>query len=328
VVWYRRSPWAFQEMLLVLTITLVIYFRMWLLGRRYFWNSLNSISTTVSQIDPTTTPTLIPLHTVGALASLEKSFNDLTDRTAAYRHELNNWIAKAAEDSRLNAMGEMASLVFHDLSSPLLVIRNYTEMIADEDSKTPPTEYKEPLKVCTDQALSLLTSLRAYLRHGTDPTTMPVGTALAHTQRILLVKYSARGYRRIAWQVDAKADSIVPGLPSAELLQVLDNLLSNSAHNLLENNVENPRIHVSVHAPDDATITLALADNGTGLSQERFETLTGLPSAEQLRRDTESSMGLRLVRRIVERRGGTIHVERPRDQAGTVMMIRLPLGGS
>jgi signal transduction histidine kinase len=321
IVWLRSSPDALQEILLINTVTLVIFIRMWFLGRSFFWEGMERIIREVNALDVSSRTPLLPLHTIESLAQLEKSFNTMIDRGHSYQIELNRWISHGAEESRLNAIGELAALIVHDLSTPLHVIRLCAQKLRDDPESAKLGKHTEFLNSSVNQAIDLVTTLRSYMRHEIGEG-MCLGTALTHTIRVLDVKFSMKPFKTIQWEADTRLNGCFTTLGSAEVIQILDNLLSNSTNNLLENKITAPAIKVRLIEDAEEHFKVEITDNGTGLTPERFEHLTGLPTQSDLAMKG-SSMGLRLVRRIIERQKGTITVL-PTAHAGTTISLTLP----
>ncbi|MGZ3698905.1 MAG: ATP-binding protein [Bdellovibrionota bacterium] len=100
------------------------------------------------------------------------------------------------------------------------------------------------------------------------------------------------------------------------------NLLSNSIRNLLDNKITHPEIEIGVAEETEQDFFLFFRDNGTGLESERFEQLTAF-AFQGLKSSSREGLGLRLVRRLLERVGGGLQIL-PSHSSGTSFRIRLP----
>src|SRR5690606_28203303 len=96
---------------------------------------------------------VLPLHTTPALANFEKTVNELTSRLVAYERELSGWIISKTEESRYTALGEIAGLVVHDLSSPLHVINFCTSQLRENPELVSNPRYLDQLTTNGERSL-------------------------------------------------------------------------------------------------------------------------------------------------------------------------------
>jgi signal transduction histidine kinase len=75
-------------------------------------------------------------------------------------------------------------------------------------------------------------------------------------------------------------------------------------------------------ALDEGTATVAIADNGPGIPDDRKETIFG--KGEKGLDSPGTGLGLYLVRTLVEQYGGDIWVE-DNDPEGSVFYVELPI---
>jgi signal transduction histidine kinase len=134
--------------------------------------------------------------------------------------------------------------------------------------------------------------------------------------------------RRQAWQpvaeeravtltVDAVEEHVIASVTPGQLEQVLDNLLDNS----LEAMAAGGRVVVRITRERD-TVTVAVCDDGPGMSEEQQEAafhrfFTG-------RAGSGTGLGLAVVHRLVTADGGTVHLESTVGQ-GTTVVVQLPV---
>ena len=90
--------------------------------------------------------------------------------------------------------------------------------------------------------------------------------------------------------------------------------------------MEAPRIEIRLRSEDQGVSVISVWDNGTGLSAKDFERLTAFTSLSLRDRPTLSGLGLRLVRRLVERNGGSLDaVDSAIGESGTLLLLSLKL---
>jgi signal transduction histidine kinase len=244
-------------------------------------------------------------------------------RLRSYERELSHWIFVKADEHRFQALGEIAGLIAHDLSSPTHSMAFCAEQLAETPELAKDPRYIQTLLVSAERMSDLVTSLRSYLTvTAPDDAASQMASAMTQVLRLLGIQFRRDGFAAIDITMDPQLSSVALRIRQADLIHILINLLSNSVKNLLEHHINNPAIAITQAAIDDDWVTIHIRDNGTGLSLESFERLTAfafLPSTPT----AQQGLGLRLIRRLAERAGGSLSLVPPSDQAGSTMALRL-----
>jgi two-component system phosphate regulon sensor histidine kinase PhoR len=110
----------------------------------------------------------------------------------------------------------------------------------------------------------------------------------------------------------------------AQLLQLMDNLLSNAIRYGCQ--ADSCGIRISVTA-DDGFVRISVADNGPGIPREHLRRVTERFYRVDAARSRESGgtgLGLAIVKHIVERHRGTLDI-RSGEGEGTEVVVRLPV---
>lgn len=295
------------------------------LGRDYFVGGLEAISEALASFDPETFQKTLPLHSSAVLGHFEKVFNALIDRLRSYREELFRWINYQAEDSRLRAIGEVSALIVHELSAPIHVIQFCVEELSHNPERIGDARYLEQLSTNGKRSLELIETLRAYLRGPSMPDAVSdFDEAYRDAIRFVEGQVSSRELSRIriVFQPEPKVGRLK--ISKGDLVHVLLNLLGNSAKNLMNNSIPEPRIEVGLRNEGEAVTVISVRDNGTGLSAMDYEKLTALTSLSLRDQTSQSGLGLRLVRRLVEQNGGKLEVvDLPPGEHGTLFLLSL-----
>ncbi|WP_328305465.1 sensor histidine kinase [Actinomycetospora sp. NBC_00405] len=115
---------------------------------------------------------------------------------------------------------------------------------------------------------------------------------------------------------------------STDRVTVVGNLLDNALDAALESAHDGRGggvVELDLHVEDGAVV-VRVADDGPGLADAEAAFTPGWSTkhAEEGRRDGRG-LGLALVRRVVDRRGGSVEVGAGEDGRGTVFTVRLPI---
>jgi signal transduction histidine kinase len=225
----------------------------------------------------------------------------------SYREDL---LAQQARVERLSTFGQLVGSIGHDLRNPLGVIESSVYILRnrigeDERSKKHLDRIGEQLGVANGIITDLLDMIRDRpLVKERVRLAEVVGGACDSVVR-------PEGVRLVVQGVDGIEVDGDPG----QLRQVFVNLVTNAVQ------ASAPAGEVAVTAArDGAIVQIAVEDTGPGVdpatARRLFEPLITT-------KEKGIGLGLALVKRIVERHGGTVVYE-PREGGGARFMVRLP----
>ncbi|WP_145496351.1 sensor histidine kinase [Yersinia bercovieri] len=226
--------------------------------------------------------------------------------------------AKFADQARLNAMGEIATGIAHELNQPLTATLSYNQTAL---RLLPPHDEKvAPLLVASVEQIkriaALLDRLRTLLSRG-QVNLQPVMMADVWQRVNLLLKQEIS-----AANLTVRSDIPAP-LPPLQsdplwLEQVFHNLLSNAIHALQDTPA--PTLYFRVnHQPKQWVIQIE--DNGPGLSQQQLDNLF---SPFYTTRESGLGLGLTLCETLVQRMGGDIKAGNS-EQGGACFTLTFPI---
>ena len=248
--------------------------------------------------------------------------HDITERKESERA-----LADAFSRERLARVGveranqELETFVYtvsHDLNSPLISVLGYIDLFdADFGSKIPEEArfYLERIKASSTYMQSLIKDLLELSRVGR------VQTEPADVDLDLLID-------EITNEIHAKNPDV-----AVEVKQDLPDIHMNPLRarqlfaNLMQNSVKyagRPDVRIEVRAEDNGNglVTLSVADNGPGISEENRDRVFGV--FERLDNAQEGTgIGLAVCKRIVETSGGRIWIAD--SERGTDMRVSIPL---
>ncbi len=245
----------------------------------------------------------------GLLQGAVSLFNDVTEQVRL-RKELES----------------LDSLITHDIKNHFAAVEGFLEFLHnDPDTALSP----DALSVLNEfrmancdqmQSLSILAHLRTA---GVGSQSMafvdvPVRT-LVEGARDLVRQFM--GFRRVGLSIKLSDDLPSVCVPQVAVLHVICNLL----HNAVKYSRENGTVTVDAHAEADS-VTLAVSDNGPGMSREELDTLFKPKLRHSRSRDgsLSSGLGLYLCRQIVNTSGGSLSCESSPGN-GSTFFLRLPV---
>lgn len=259
-------------------------------------------------------------HTV---ADLEATRKDLAKR--------NEELEKLNRE--LRSLDEMKSSllanVSHELQTPLVLIKGYTEMILKRKIGPLTPEQEKGLSVALkniDRLVEMIDNLLDFSRmeRGESPLDLeefPLWQAIDEVVELVREKLKEKG---LSLTTEYATDDLMVRADRGKILQVLINLLSNA----IKFNREGGRIGIRVSAGERGSLGVEIRDTGIGIpSEERdriFERFYQVDASPGRRADG-TGIGLAIVRDILALHGSSIRVESQVGE-GTRFFFTLPLG--
>lgn len=194
-------------------------------------------------------------------------------------------------------LDEFASVVSHDIATPLSVIENKAHLIELTDE----TSHTGDIYDATEQIRGQIEELRNLARRGRDIgdiTTVALETVATEA-------WSTTEAADVTLEV---TDSMTVEANQDLLRQLLENLFKNSVEHGLEENQQ--ALHIQVGAHSDG---FYVADNGSGIPEQEYDKVfqQGYTTGA-----SGSGLGLAIVRRIAEGHGWDIEATES-DDGGT-----------
>lgn len=227
-------------------------------------------------------------------------------------------IAHALEESNQD-LDQFAYVASHDLKTPLRGIASLTEWIEADLGDDAPEETRahlELLHVRVHRLEALINGILEYSRAGRD----------RGSEQMVDVGELIEEIRELGWgpegRVVVHGDLPVIRSQRMPLQQVFQNLISNG---LKYGGRDGMEPVVEVRAADRGAFwEFTVSDNGPGIPAEHRERVFGLFQRLHAKDEVEGSgIGLALVRRILQRRGGSVRLESP-PEGGACFVIRMP----
>ena len=199
-----------------------------------------------------------------------------------------------------------AYIASHDMQEPLRMVKNFSQLIAEEYTDKLNDEGKEYIDFVTtgaERMQAMVDDLLEYARIGRNNTQRVSVNAAEEMKHVienlsLIIK-------------ECKADVTYDDLPTfkgnpVQFMRLMQNLIGNGLKYQTQDNI--PKIHISVQDKGD-NWCFSVQDNGIGIEEEFitqvFEPFKRLHSWDEYR---GTGIGLALCRKIVENHNGKIWV--------------------
>ncbi len=241
------------------------------------------------------------------LTVLGNEFNDLVKRLQISEEKRNNFVSDAS----------------HELKTPLASIKLLSDSILQNDMDLETVrEFVGDIGCEADRlnrmSQKLLSLSRIESQADSDCEIVYIAPTVERVIRMLSTIATQKG---IAVSTDLQDDSPILILED-DLYQIIFNLVENG----IKYNVPGGTLVVSVHHQEDESV-LTVRDTGIGIPEESlkhiFERFYRVDKARS-RKSGGSGLGLSIVRNMVERNHGQIHVESAVGQ-GTTFTLTFPV---
>lgn len=249
--------------------------------------------------------------------------HDLTDLLRA-QEEARRHKAEISKISRQLAVGEMATVLAHEVNQPLGTIANYAHGALRHFSHEDSTPDKQVLQLFeriarqADRAGDIVQRLRSIVgRTVYREESVPINDLCR--QAAAMMDEEIRDARiSIALDLAPTVGSIRGDRVQIE--QVIVNLLQNAVQALAEVNSSERRISIGTRM-DLADVLLSIHDTGPGIGADKLESIF---DSFHTTRKNGLGLGLPIARSIVEAHRGSIWATSD-ETAGTAFFIRLPM---
>lgn len=226
---------------------------------------------------------------------------------------------------RTRELEDYVYVISHDLKSPLHAARGFVDMIKSRFGgyvKTKDDEYiLRRAFENIDQAISMIDGLLVLSRVGTQELNIE-RVELKKIIEDYFIQRKALGNGGV--EIDYEVEGDLPEIMAdkAQLVQLFNNVFDNSIKYRKGNRV---KIIVKGKMKKDSVV-VSVRDNGIGISEEEINRVfdvfyRGLESSSMVE---GTGLGLTIVKKILDRQGGSIKIE-SKPEKGTTVTIQIPL---
>lgn len=255
----------------------------------------------------------VALSIQGELSEIAESVNQASQVLSKQNQARSNWI----------------SGVSHDIRTPLSLIMGYAQRIADDHAASDNIQQEAQIIQAQSakikdlvQDLNLVSQLE-YEMQPLHKESVRLSKLLRSYAADLLNAGISEKYL-VETEISNDAETSAIECDARLISRAIGNLVQNS----INHNPQGCTIRLRLDC-SDTTVSLTVADDGVGLSEEKVREMTEKPhymESTDERLDLRHGLGLLLVRQIVEAHGGTMKIESaPKNGYKAVLIFQKPL---
>jgi hypothetical protein len=258
------------------------------------------------------------------IANALKSTKEENERITDLLKEKERLIYGLLKANKTAATGALSASIAHELNQPLGASNlniQFLKMKLEKGVLNPELgkEVLDSLEEDNKRAATIVKSLRSIFNDSNaSAEEVPVSELITKVLDIVTPELRSKNIQ-IQLRVD---DDLIMKVNSAEIEQVILNLLNNAGQSLANSGTLQRRITIEA-IKVERSIRLSIADNGTGVPIEFKPQLFELLSTTK---QTGMGLGLWLCKHIVTRYGGSIHYE-DAIGGGARFIVELPSAG-
>lgn len=248
---------------------------------------------------------------------LERLNRSLENRVEARTRELKSAQDELIKKERLAAIGQMASVVGHEIRNPLAVINNSIYFIKTKNNAVPAPDPKVAKHISIieseiRQANGIIDEILGFARtRELNPKIMHINSYLEDLTMSFPVPPHVELVKSLA------PENPVVSIDPDEMAQAIRNLIKNG----IEVMPEHGKVYVRSEVVDPGTVRVDVEDTGPGIPKETLEKIFA-PFFTTKARGT--GLGLAVVKKVADRHKGRVEVTSVVGQ-GTCFRIFLPI---
>ena len=234
----------------------------------------------------------VEIHKPREIAQLADSLNRMAAQLQGYQQEI-------AEQNRLQALGEMAARIAHEIRNPLTAIKLQIQLLTESLKGAEADTANALLDEVRRLELIVSSTLQAGRENSLRPVPVDLNSLIDDLVQLFRPQFAHRAIR-----LETRLQEHLPRamLDPDRIKQILVNLLVNAGDALEEGG----RIRVGTeHRTGSGELAFSIDDSGPGIpAEQRADLFAGSES----KKSSGLGIGLRLSRELAEQQGGRIEV--------------------
>ncbi|SFE21550.1 two-component system, sporulation sensor kinase B [Bacillus sp. OV194] len=232
---------------------------------------------------------------------------------------INMRLEETAYLDKLSVVGQMAAAIAHEVRNPLTTVRGLIQFLA-KDTEDKKLEELAPLILDElDRTNKIITDYLTLVKPGKPDLKVLQLDKLIQDTLSLIRPYGFLHNTVIAYELTGENDEIVAD--EHHVKQCLINIIKNAIEST---DGKEGLITVYKHSFSKDSITLAIEDNGKGMSEEELQQI-GLPFYTTKTKGT--GLGTMIIGRLIRSIGGSVRYESTPEE-GTKVLLTLPVKSS
>lgn len=248
------------------------------------------------------------------ILSLNEVLNSYIERLESTQKQL-------IQSEKLNALGQLAASVAHELNNPLSGVLTYTKLLAkkvnnDSFNKEEALNNLSKMESAISRCSGIIRSLLNFARQS-EPMLEPVTVGSVIDQVMFLVGHEAE-MKKV--EVHREETSPLPSVMAdfGQLQQVFVNLVVNAIQAMPNGG----KLTINSSLGEDGWVRVSVQDTGCGIAPENMEKLF-TPFFTTKEQEKGVGLGLAVSYGIIERHGGRIEVQSELGK-GSTFTVYLP----
>ena len=237
------------------------------------------------------------------------TFDDITNLIAA---------------QKMAAWSDIARRIAHEIKNPLTPIRLSAERLKKHIDK--PIMFNKKI---FEQSLNMITRQVDDIHHLVDEFSsfarMPAPILNRVNVFVIVREYVEPlniSFDKITIKLDnTKYKNIFIMADEKQIRQAIGNIIKNSYENIITNNIKNGVISIDFENDNDF-VSILLKDNGTGINPNDISRMVEPYFSTKT---NGSGLGLAITKKIIEDHNGSITIKSPKDEQGTIIIIKFPI---
>lgn len=237
------------------------------------------------------------------------TFDDITNLIAA---------------QKMAAWSDIARRIAHEIKNPLTPIRLSAERLKKHIDK--PIIFNKKI---FEQSLNMITRQVDDIHHLVDEFSsfarMPA-PILNQVDVCFIVREYVEplniSFEKITIKLNnTKYKNIFIMADDKQIRQAIGNIIKNSYENIITNNIQNGVVSIDFENDNDF-VSILFKDNGTGINPNDISRMVEPYFSTKI---NGSGLGLAITKKIIEDHNGSITIKSPKDEQGTIIIIKLPI---
>ena len=217
---------------------------------------------------------------------------------------------------RIALLGELLNTLKHELSNPLFGLKLTSELLLMEEITIEQKEFLTEISKSLDRCSNIIENFSNLYHSINEFTTVDIPVLIDEV--IKLTKSVTRGIQK---EINVAGPSLDPIISNPTwIVQILFNLIINSAQELNKLNLNKPIIGIRIKADTDY-IYIQVSDNGQGINTYNKNTIF---SPFYTTKDRGTGLGLYISRALAKKLSGTLEYIQNSDSSGAIFELKLP----